>query len=102
MFNISDGSHPSVSKGELYQVIIEFAPTPNADIQYREGYEYPEGEFISLGVNKIHFQDMPEVRDEGGELVTPAITEFSDLMARLNATADTEAEAEAILTKRLG
>ena len=101
MFDIKEGSHPAVSRGRLRQVIIEFTPTPNADIQYDEGYE-DLGEFTSLGVNKIHFQNMPEGRDGKGELVRRATTEFSDLLARLNAVADIGAEAEAILIEHLG
>jgi len=64
MFDLVNGKWPS-AKGELYQLIIEFGETPNVDIQYYEGLEGVDGKFITMGVNKLHFQDREAYIKEG-------------------------------------
>jgi len=89
LFDLDKPKTPWINKGELYQVIVELGKEPNADIQYREGYLDSEGNFIVCGVNKIHLQDRQEEKDEEGNIVQKASTDFSDFMTVLLGAKDT-------------
>ena len=100
MFDCSS-KNPLVSKGKLHQLIIEFGNVPNADIQYYEGYLDTEGNFVSLGVNKIHLQDREEEKDEDGNVIQEASTDFSDLLDLIHSTSNLEEDIEGFLVEKL-
>ena len=77
MFDLVNGKWPT-AKGELYQLIIEFGGTPNADIQYYEGVGDANGKFTALGVNKLHLQNREAVLDEVGVKMEPKDTSYSN------------------------
>jgi hypothetical protein len=84
-----------------YKVDSGISVTPNADIEYYEGYE-DDGVFVSCGVNKLHIQNSEEVKDEEGNVTTPAGTEFTDFMAMLDGSFETEASVITYLINKVG
>ena len=104
LFDLKKPKTPWINKGELYQVIVELGKEPNADIQYKEGYVDADGNFIVCGVNKIHLQDRQEEKDEEGNIVQKASTDFSDFMSVLlgaKDTAELEDSVRSFLINRL-
>ena len=93
--------NPMVTKGQLHQLIIEFGETSNADIQYKEGYLDADGSFVSLGVNAFHVQDREEQKDEDGNVIQEASSDYSDLRAMMANTTDLENDLEKFLVERL-
>lgn len=101
MFNHSNEKDPRVTKGKVKRYIVEPEHvTPNADIEFEEGYL--EGEnFISLGVNHLHIQDMPEETDEEGVVTKAAVTDYTDFMAALMGSTDLAITIETFLVSKL-
>jgi len=97
MFDLVNGKWPA-AKGELYQLIIEFGGTPNADIQYHEGVGDANGRFTALGVNKLHLQNREAVLDEVGVEVEPKDTSYSNFKKAFDAS-PTEATLLSTLEK---
>jgi hypothetical protein len=103
-FDINKPKTPWINKGDLFQVIVELGQTPNADIQYKEGYLDADGNFVVCGVNKVHLQDRKEQKDEEGNIIQEASTDFTDFMSVLLSvqTADElEKNVRDFLVKRL-
>lgn len=95
MFDIIT-DNAAINKGRLYQVIIDFnTTTPNADVQYQEGYINEQGDFISLGINKVHLQD--RVRSEK----ETASSEYTEFISMVNATLDVEKDTQTFLLTKL-
>jgi hypothetical protein len=69
-----------VTHGKLHQIIWEFTDTPNADVQYWEGFVDANGEFVPLGVNKIHVENKKEEYDEEGNLIHKASNDLDQLL----------------------
>jgi hypothetical protein len=86
LFDINKPKTPWINKGQLYQVIVELEDQPNADIQYKEGYLDADGNFVVCGVNKVHLQDRKEQKDEEGNIIQEASTDFTDFMTILLGT----------------
>jgi hypothetical protein len=86
LFDINKPKTPWINKGQLYQVIVELGDQPNADIQYKEGYLDADGNFVVCGVNKVHLQDRKEQKDEEGNIIQEASTDFTDFMTILLGT----------------
>jgi len=101
MFDRENSNNPMVTKGQIHQLIIEFGETLNADIQYKEGYLDADGNFVSLGVNKLHIQDKEEQKDEDGNITQEASSDYSDLRAMMAGTTDLESDLEKFLAERL-
>ena len=97
MFDLVNGKW-FAAKGKLYQLIIEFGETSNADIQYYEGTGDVNGKFIALGVNKLHLQDREAVLNEAGVEVEPEDTSYSDFKGAFDAS-PTEATLLSTLEK---
>jgi len=93
--------NPMITKGQVHQLIMEFGETPNADIQYKEGYLDADGNFVSLGVNKLHIQDREEQKDKDGNITQEASSDYSDLRAMIADTTDLESDLEKFLVERL-
>jgi len=101
MFDRENSNNPMVTKGQLHQLIIEFGKTPNADIQYKEGYLDANGNFVPLGVNKLHIQDREEQKDKDGNITQEASSDYSDLRTMMADTTDLESDLEKFLVERL-
>ena len=86
IFDITKEDTPWINKGQLYQIIVEIGDTPNADIQYREGYLDKDGNFVSCGINKVHVVDREEEKDEEGNVVEEASTDFTKFLEVLAST----------------
>ena len=102
LFNVT--GKQGVTKGKLHQIIMEFGDTPNADIQYHEGYTDEVGNFVSLGVNKAHLQDVKEIKDEEGKITQKASTGFSDfipILLNLKTPQEIEDKTTAFLKERI-
>ena len=101
MFDCTNANSPMVTKGEIHQLIIEFGETPNADIQYKEGYLDADGNFVPLGINKFHAQDKEEEVDTDGNVTQEASTDFTDLLSVVTSTMDLVSDLETYLAGRL-
>lgn len=76
--------NPPINKAELHKIIIDVRGK-TVDIEYQVGYE-EDGDFKSIGVDKLFLQDKEEVREESdvegdGEIVVQeAITDYTDFI----------------------
>jgi len=80
IFDITKEKMPWINKGQLYQIIVEVTGTPNADIQYQEGYLDADGNFVSCGVNKLHVVDKEEEKDKKGNIIQEALSDFTEFL----------------------
>jgi hypothetical protein len=94
----------AINKAKFKKLIVEkgTSETANADIEYFEGYENADGEFVSCGVNKLHIKNTAEITDGEGNVTTPATTDFNEFMVLMNQAADTEAGIVDYLISKVG
>lgn len=64
--------NPGFNRAKLYQVIVDYErdDTTTVCIQYKLGYEDSNGNFISVGVNKLNFVDKAKFEDDDALVMT--------------------------------
>lgn len=78
------GTKSIYNKAEITNVIIS---NDSVTIGFCEGFE-ENGEFVSVGADHILLQDIPENISIEGDVITPAITEFTDFVENYNGNSE--------------
>lgn len=94
MFELN--KNPPINKGKIHKIIINL-DDETVDIEYQVGYE-EDGNFKSIGVNKLFLQDREEgTLEEGGEVIEEASTAHTDFITEFAAASKPETLALKIL-----
>ena len=93
MFELNKNS--PINKGKLHRIIINVDDS-TADIEYQIGYE-EDGNFKSIGVDKLFLQDREEERNEEDNIIQEASTDFTDFITEFAAASKPEALALKVL-----
>ena len=96
MFELKKDS--PINKGKIHRIIINQNDN-TADIEYQVGYE-EDGNFKSIGVDKVFLQDMEEEKDEEGNITQEKSTDYSDFLKDFKDAEDPERLAIKILEKK--
>lgn len=91
---------PSVTKARVKKLIFESDPN-NADICYEVGYMDGD-DFIKLEERWVHIQNYDAVYDENEQLITPAITDFTDMVNAINTGDNINQTLKQVLKVKLG
>lgn len=92
----------TITKAKVKRFVYEAVPIPNADIVYELGYM--DGDtFVRIKDQYLHVQDYPEVLAEDGvTVITPAITDFTDLINNINSGSSISTSVKNFLKYKLG
>ena len=87
MFELNKKS--PINKAKLHSTVIDHIGK-TVDIEYEVGY-LEDGNFKSIGVDKLFLQDQEEKRDEKtGEIIQEEKKDYSDYMKKLETETDIE------------
>jgi len=75
-----------INKAKLHKIIINLDDN-TADIEYQVGYE-EDGNFKSIGVDKLFLQDREEERDEEDKIIQEASTDYTDFLTEFTTAKD--------------